>query len=127
VSVAVKKIEGVQSVNVSLNKGLVTIDLAAGNHLTMAQLRGVIKANGFSPKEANVVIDGSLQNQSGTPVLRVDGTDESLIVVASSHPPARSANVEPLAAEGAHVEITGVIEPSKDTGRLAVTAVKRLP
>jgi hypothetical protein len=126
VSVAVKKIGGVQSVNVSLNKGLVTIELAAGNRLTLPELRRIITANGFSPKEAIVLVDGVLANPSGTPTLRVDGTNETFALAPVASAMAVFDDVKRAAAE-THVEIGGRIDPPKGTEQLAVVSLKRLP
>lgn len=125
-SVAVKKLDGVQSVSVSLNKGLVTMDLTASNHLTMRDLRRVITANGFSPKEATVVVDGVVEDRSGTPTLRVDGTNEAFALLPDPSEPAAFPAVRQALAQGAHVEITGRVEPPKGPARLSVVSVKRL-
>jgi copper chaperone CopZ len=125
VSVAVKKIAGVQSVKVSLNKGLVTIELAPGNHLMMPELRKVITSNGFSPKEANVIVNGVLENRSGTPTLHVDGTDETFTLIPAPNGASAFDEAKRLMAERAHVDITGRIDPPKGTDLLAVTSVKR--
>jgi hypothetical protein len=125
VSVAVKKIDGVQSVNVSLNKGLVTIDLAPGNHLTMPELRKVITSNGFSPKEATVLVDGVLDSRSGTPLLRVQGTDETFALVGGPNGSSAFDDVKRLIPERAEVELGGRIDPPKGAAQLAVTSVKR--
>jgi copper chaperone CopZ len=126
VSVAVKKIAGVQSVNVSLNKGLVTIELAAGNHLTMIELRRVITANGFSPKEANVVVDGVLENRAGTPTLKSDGTNETFLLVPMQNAASAFEDVKRLIPQGAHAEINGRIDPPRGPEQLAVASVKPL-
>ena len=122
-----KKIDGVQAVNVSLNKGVVTIDLAAGNHLTMPELRKVIASNGFSPKEATVVVDGVLDNRSGSLVLRVDGTNEAFTIVPLANASSVFDEVKRASAQGAHVELGGRIEPPRGSEALAVATVKSLP
>jgi len=65
VSVPVKKIPGVETVNVSLNKGLVSINLAPGNKVTMAQIRKAILDDAFTPKDAKVVAEGILVPKTG--------------------------------------------------------------
>ena len=50
-----QKVDGVQSVRVSLNDGLTILDLKAGNAVTLAKLRQIIKNNGFVSKEATAV------------------------------------------------------------------------
>jgi copper chaperone CopZ len=127
VSVAVKKIDGVQSVNVSLKNGLVTIELAVGNHLTLPELRRVITSNGFSPKEATVVVDGALDTASGTPSFRMDGTNETFTLARMPSASAAFDEVTRIAAQRAHVEISGRVDPAKGPEQLAVGSVKRLP
>lgn len=55
-----QKVEGVSSVAISLKDGLTVIELREGNTVTFAQLRTVIKNNGFGSKDARVVARGSL-------------------------------------------------------------------
>jgi copper chaperone CopZ len=119
VSVAVKKLDGVQSVKVSLEDGLVAIQLTPGNHLTMAALRKVITSNGFSPKEATVVVEGMITEHTGELTLAVDGTDERFTLAS----PTVSADIR----QGAHVEVGGRLDPAKVREQLTVASVKRLP
>ena len=58
--VAMQKVDGVQSVKVSLNDGLTILDLKPDNAVTLAKLRQVIKNNGFVSKEAQIVARGSI-------------------------------------------------------------------
>ena len=55
-----QKVDGVQSVQVSLKEGVTTLELRSGNKVTLSQLRLVIKNNGFVSKEAQVVARGSV-------------------------------------------------------------------
>lgn len=121
-----KKINGVQSANVSLNKGLVTIELAAGNHLTMSELRKVITANGFSPKEANVVADGVLEDRAGMPTLKSNVTNETFVLVPTPNAASAFDDVKRLTTQAGDVEISGRVEPPKGPEQLAIVSVKRL-
>ena len=118
-----KKIDGVQSVAVSLNKGLVTIELAAGNRLTMPELRRVITANGFNPKEATVVVNGVLDDRDGTPTLRSSVTNETFVLAPAPTALAGFDDAKRAAVERARVEIAGRIDPAKKPDQLAVTSV----
>jgi hypothetical protein len=60
VRVAMRKVEGVKGVTVSLKDGLTTLELDEGNTVTLARLRAIIKNNGFMSKNADVVARGSL-------------------------------------------------------------------
>ena len=77
--VAMQKVEGVQSVQVSLKEGVTTVELRPENKVTLAQLRTVIKNNGFVSREAQVIARGSVGAQS----FDVAGTGERLSIVAT--------------------------------------------
>jgi hypothetical protein len=70
-----QKVDGVQSVRVSLNEGLTILDLKAGNAVTLAKLRQIIKNNGFVSKEVSAVARGAT---NGTREFVVSGTNEQL-------------------------------------------------
>jgi copper chaperone CopZ len=69
-----RKVEGVQDVQVSLKEGLTTLELRADNKVTLAQLRTVIKNNGFVSKEATVTARGTVAGDT----FEVRGTGERL-------------------------------------------------
>lgn len=87
-----QKVDGVQSVRVSLNDGLTILDLKPGNSVTLAQLRKIIKNNGFVSKEATVVARGT----PSAGAFEVGGTGERLEVSAS---PIRSGAAWKLAVK----------------------------
>ena len=73
-----QKVEGVTSVAVSLKGGLTVLELRDGNAVTLAQLRTVIKNNGFVSRDANIVARGALTGntfevKSTGEILHVDG------------------------------------------------------
>jgi hypothetical protein len=72
-----KKVPAVSQVRVSLNEGLTVVDLKPGNTVTLAELRQIIKNNGFVPKEASLVARGSVGEKDGTSFV-VSGTNERL-------------------------------------------------
>ena len=72
-----QKVDGVQTVRVSLKEGLTIVDLKPGNAVTLAKLRQTIKNNGFVSKEASVVARGSTNGQRE---LIVSGTNEQLLL-----------------------------------------------
>jgi len=57
-----QKVDGVQSVQVSLKEGLTTLELRPDNKVTLAQLRTVFKNNGFVSKEVQVIARGSVRS-----------------------------------------------------------------
>lgn len=52
------KLHGVTSVRVSLNDGKAVIALVSDSHTTLAQIREVIRHNGFTPKDARATLVG---------------------------------------------------------------------
>jgi copper chaperone CopZ len=80
VRVALKGVKGVDSVDVSLNKGLATVNLKDGNAVTMKQLRDAIVKNGFSTKSSNVVVTGAVRDEGGLWV-RASGSNEEFSLV----------------------------------------------
>ena len=73
--VAVRKLDGVESVEVSLERASAAINLRPGNRITLSQLRQIIKNNGFTAKEAKVTAVGMLTERGGKPALSLTGTD----------------------------------------------------
>ena len=72
-----KKLPAVSSVRVSLNEGLTIVDLKPGNAMTLAELRQIVKNNGFATKEAQVIARGAAS--SGQSFV-VSGTSERLML-----------------------------------------------
>jgi hypothetical protein len=67
----------VDSVNVSLAKGLASVKMKPGNTTTLAELRTAITKNGFTMKESNVTVVGTVIS-GVTPQLKVSGSNEAL-------------------------------------------------
>lgn len=82
-SVAIKKLEGVESVKVSLNEGFADIKLKPGNKVTVEQVREVVRRNGFTPKDAQVEVAGKVIERGGKPALEVTGTEAVYALVPS--------------------------------------------
>ena len=100
-SVAIKKVEGVESVNVSLNEGFADIKLRDGNKVTVELVREVIRKNGFTPKESTVKVRGKVIERNGKPALEVGGPNGVLLL---------TGNVGELSkAAGKEVVVSGVI------------------
>ena len=124
--VAVQKLSGVESVNVSLERASTDIQLRAGNTITLEQLRHIIKNNGFTTKEATVTVVGTLIERGGEPALDVTGTNTVMRIVADPKQPAIFKQIQdrlrakPVGA----VRLTGVVESTADSpDRIAVRAV----
>lgn len=52
---SLKKLPGVKTVSVSLNRGTATIELKPGNQVTVEDIKAVVRKNGFTPKETKIL------------------------------------------------------------------------
>ena len=77
-----RKVDGVESVDVSLERASAAINLRPGNRITLAQLRQIIKNNGFVSKDVQVTAAGTPATIEGRPAFTVDGTGERLSAAA---------------------------------------------
>lgn len=76
IHVSMKGIEGVNTVDVDLNTGLVAIKLAPGNSATMHQFNEAVEKNGFTHKDAQIVARGKLSGTVSAPLFEVFGTQD---------------------------------------------------
>ena len=72
-----QKVDGVETVRVSLKDGLTILDLKPGNTVTLAKLRQIIKNNGFVSKEATVDASGRPEHSD---TFIVSGTNERIAI-----------------------------------------------
>ncbi len=112
VNVALKRVAGVESVEVSLNKGLATVKLKPGNTVSVPQLWELIHKNGYTPKSTAVSVRGDLAIVNGQLRLKVSGTTESLAL--STAPKNPTAYREAPKKLGQTVVVQGVMQPGKD-------------
>src|SRR5579862_8268653 len=112
VDVALRKVAGVESVEVSLNKGLATVKLKPGNTVSVSQMWELIHKNGYTPKATAVSVRGDLVNADGQLQLRVSGTKGTLLLAADPKNP--KAYSEASAKGGQAVIVQGVRMPEKD-------------
>jgi cation transport ATPase len=111
VHVSMKGIQGVNTVDVDLNTGLVAIKLAPGNAAGMQQMEQAIERNGFTHKDATVTARGKLTGTASAPVLEVTGTNDRYALS-----PAGQA-AELAAMVGKNVEVQGVL-PQAAKGKI---------
>src|SRR5438309_6691890 len=71
-----KSIDGIDTVDVNLNKGLATMTFKPGSAVTMKQLRNAIAKNGFTTKQSTLVVDGVFGLSGNGPVLKASGSGE---------------------------------------------------
>ena len=104
--VAVRKLDGVESVEVSLERAQASIRLRPGNRVTLAQLRQLVKNNAFNSREAAVTVIGELKQDANGPVLAVTGTDVVLAILLDSARPAAFRDVQERSRSGAGAQVT---------------------
>jgi copper chaperone CopZ len=114
IHVSMKGIEGVNSVDVDLNTGLVTIKMNPGNRATMRQFNEAVEKNGFTHKDAYVVAKGKLTGTASAPVLQIDGTTDQFALTPAS------GGVDLASLLGKTVTIAGVL-PQAPKGRVSTT------
>ena len=123
-SVALQKIDGVDTVKVTLNDGKATLTLKPLNKVTLAQVRSVIEKNGFTPKAAAVVAETEvIAGPGGEPQLRVSGTNETFPVASVT---AESVRTELKKQVGKRVVVQGIVPPLRENpaGPMDVKDVK---
>ena len=64
-----KKLDGVESVEVSLEKATADIRLKPDNRITLSQLRQTIRKSGYPTKDARIEARGTIVERNGKPAL----------------------------------------------------------
>lgn len=75
---SLKAVPGVDTVDVSLEKGLATVHLKPGNSATLKQLQNAITKNGFTMKESKATVAGTIVVANGKLQLNVSGSNDVL-------------------------------------------------
>ncbi len=97
--VAVRSIEGVETVEVSLNQGVAVIRLVPDNQVTIERIRQAIRRNGFTPRAADVVVIGRVVRESRGLFLSVPGQRGRYALVADPQDPAGAATLAEVPSE----------------------------
>jgi len=112
VNVALKKVPGVESVDVSLNKGLATVKLKRGNTVSVPALWRLIHDNGYTPKATVVSVLGEIANAQGKMQLHVSGTKD--VISLAPDPKNLGPYNEASKKVGQSVFLHGVMTPGRD-------------
>jgi copper chaperone CopZ len=112
IHVSMKGIQGVNTVDVDLNTGLVTIKLTPGNSASMKQFNEAVEKNGFTHKDADVIVRGKLTGMANAPVLEVSGTQDRYALSSSV------AGLDIASLLGKTVTVTGVL-PQAPNGKVS--------
>jgi copper chaperone CopZ len=114
IHVSMKGIQGVNTVDVDLNTGLVTIKLTPGNNASMRQFNQAVEKNGFTHKDADIVAKGKLTGTADAPVLEISGTEDRYAL----SPTAAELDIGSLL--GKTVTVSGVV-PQSPKGKVTDT------
>jgi hypothetical protein len=126
--VAVRRLEGVESVTVSLERASAAIGLRPGNRITLPQLRQIIKNNGFTAKEATVTAVGTLIERGGKPALSVTGTDIVWLLAPRAGTDAAYADASQRATahQTGPIEVVGTVAAPTDPSQPEVLVLEAL-
>jgi len=114
IRVSMKGIPGVNDIAVDLNTGLVSIKLTPGNAASMRQFNHAVEKNGFTHKDAHVVVRGQLSGNASAPVLEVSGSGDHYALA----PSAQATDLSSLL--GKTVTVEGVV-PQSAKGKVSDT------
>ena len=114
IHVSMKGIQGVNTVDVDLNTGLVSIKLMPGNSAAMRQFNEAVEKNGFTHKDATIVVRGQLSGSPQAPFLDVTGTKDRFALT----PLSAATDVSGLL--GRTVVVDGVL-PQSGKGKVSDT------
>lgn len=106
--------QGVESVQVSLNEGLARIQLKPGNKIKLAQLQKRVEESGFVPKQARVTVAVRIDSVRDSLRLVVVGTEE--VFRLSLAPESPLSKDELRKRVGNPLSVEGVIKPSPNKG-----------
>ena len=121
IHVSMMGIQGVTAVSVDLNTGLVDITLAPGNGADMRQFNKAVEQNGFTHKDAKVVVRGQLSGSASAPFLEVSGTKDRYALTPLN------SSVDVAGLMGKTVTVEGTVPQSgrgKVSDTLRYTAIK---
>ncbi len=67
-----KKLDGLEKIVVSLNDGKAYLNLASGNTVTLKKIQDEVKKNGFSARNAKIIMIGDLNKVGNEWVMKVN-------------------------------------------------------
>ena len=112
VDVAFKKMPGVETVDVSLNKGLATVKLKPGNTVSLPQFWELLHQKGYTPKTTTVSVRGELPGGPGRLQLKVLGIKDVLNLAPD--PKNAAAYNDAAKKAGQSVVVQGAMMPGRD-------------
>ena len=126
VRVAMQKLDGVATVELSLERAQAEIGLTPDNRLSLDQFRQVVKRNGFEPKQATVTAIGTVREAGGRMVFEVSGVPTALVISPDKSAPEayRQLKSASVAKSTAVFEIAGTVSARVAKDRRATGATR---
>jgi copper chaperone CopZ len=122
VRVALKSVDGVETVEVSLNRGNAMVTMKPGNNATFGQFQRAITKNGFVMNKTKVEVAGEILRSTTQLVLKVTGTHDSYLLSFAVQNLQKSIEV----AVGKRVRLQGTLPPTKSEKAPDVLVVEAL-
>jgi hypothetical protein len=98
-------VNGVASVEVSLEKGMAAVKLKPANAVTLKQLQDAIAKNGFTMKQSHLIAAGKVIVTGNGAKFQISGSNETLALVPElSGAPVPAANPATAIVEGTILE-----------------------
>jgi hypothetical protein len=126
VSVSIKRIEGVESVNISLNRGLAEIRLHPRNTVRVEQILRAVTNNGFTPKEARISAVGTVLSREDKLRFQASGSNQNFDLLMQNA--AKDLNDAVRKEIGRTAVVEGIIPISKDRipQAIVVSAIRQV-
>jgi copper chaperone CopZ len=115
VRVSLKAVSGVDTVDVSLEKGLATVKMKPANTTTLKQLNEAITKNGFTMNDSRAFVAGTVVTTNGKTAVQVAGSNDILNLVPQS-----SNAVDAVSFIGKSIVVEGMI-PEASKGKVPDT------
>lgn len=112
VNVALTKVEGVDRVDVSLNKALATVKLKPGNKASLAQMLKLIHEKGYTIPQVSLELRGDPSKTQVGMVFKASGTGESFALAIDPKMPGAYDDVSKRLGES--IVIRGSMRLAKD-------------
>ena len=98
--VSLMSVNGVESVKVSLEKGVASVKFKPGNTVTLKQLQNAVTKNGFTMKESKIVAAGKLFQDGDATKFQISGSNDVLALVPEKSGEAAPSGSGPVVVEG---------------------------
>ena len=123
-----QKVPGVNAVRVSLNEGLTVLDFKEENSVTLAQLRQVIRNNGFVTKEAQIVARGLVTASGEQMSFEVTRSGERITLAPSKTLPRQYEDLrERVSAGQRDALISGTVQLAEPKALTMTVESNRMP